>query len=82
MNIGCFSDLMSRRKRLSAQSEVALTQITATNVTFDGTTTDGLGITLDGGGKYQGLYVYSDTAVIENLSLNHTAAHMARQSCC
>jgi hypothetical protein len=72
---------MSRRKRLSAQSG-APPQITATNGTIDGTTTDGLGITLDGGGKYQGLYVYSDTAVIENLSLNHTAAHMARQSCC
>ena len=50
-----------------------LPEITA-NVTIDGTTTDGQGITLDGGGKYQGLYVYSGTAVIENLTLDDTPA--------
>ena len=51
-----------------------LPEITA-NVTIDGTTTDGQGITLDGGGKYQGLYVYSGTAVIENLTLDDTRRH-------
>src|SRR5271168_1456204 len=50
-----------------------LPEITA-NVTIDGTTTDGQGITLDGGDKYQGLYVYSGSAVTENLTLDDTAA--------
>ena len=50
-----------------------LPEITA-NVTIDGTTADGQGITLDGGGKYQGLYVYSGTVVVENLTLDDAAA--------
>jgi Hint domain len=51
----------------------ALPQITA-NVTIDGTTSDGKGISLDGGGKYSGLYVYSGTVTVENLTLDDTAA--------
>ena len=51
-----------------------LPEITA-DVTIDGTNIDdGQNVSLDGGGKYQGLYVYSGTAVIENLTLDHTAA--------
>jgi hypothetical protein len=51
----------------------ALPEIKA-DVTIDGTTTDGQGITLDGGGKYQGFYVYSGTVTVENLTLDDTAA--------
>jgi hypothetical protein len=52
-----------------------LPAITATDLTIDGTnTTDGNSITIDGGGKYQGFYVSSGTATIENLTLQDTAA--------
>jgi hypothetical protein len=45
------------------------------DVTIDGTnTTDGNSITIDGGGKYQGFYVSSGTATIEDLTLQNTAA--------
>ncbi|MFZ3352303.1 MAG: hypothetical protein WA268_15705 [Xanthobacteraceae bacterium] len=44
-------------------------------VTIDGTNTaDGQNVTLDGGGQYQGFYVSSGTATIENLTLYNTAA--------
>jgi hypothetical protein len=47
----------------------------AASVTIDGTNTDdGQSITLYGGGEHQGFYVYSGTVLIENLTLDDTAA--------
>ncbi|HEY0909238.1 MAG TPA: Hint domain-containing protein [Bradyrhizobium sp.] len=46
----------------------------AADVTIDGTTSDGKGITLVGGGLYQGLFVHSGTVSIDNLTITDAVA--------